>query len=93
MFSDWRQLDGPKKLGPNQKWLAALEIYVESSRDISYTATRDGQGPMHNLQSGAFLSFIACWASNDLVGNALLDPGDVIAGAGARSFCRPGATN
>ena len=93
MFSDWRPPGAPKSLRPDENWLASLEICVESSRDISYTATRDGQGPMHNLQSGAFLSFIACWASNDLVGNALLDPGDVIAGAGARSFCRPGATN
>jgi hypothetical protein len=93
MFSDWRQLDGPKKLGPNQNWLAALEIYVESSRDISYTATRDGQGPMHNLRSEAFLSFITCLSSDDLVGNTLLDASDVVASARARSFRRSATTD
>jgi hypothetical protein len=48
---------------------------------------------MHNLQSEALLSFSTWLPSDDLVGDTLLDPGDVVAGAGASSFRGSADTN
>src|SRR5271165_1545739 len=72
-----------------------LEICVESAADIRYTATRDAQGPFHNLRKDALSPFSTELPSDDLVGNSLSYlPNHVVDGARARSYlCRAGTNS
>src|SRR5271165_1078515 len=70
-----------------------LEICVETTADISYTATRDAQGPLHNLENEALSPFSTRLASDDLAGNFLPVPNHVVAGTRAGSYLCRAATN
>ena len=70
-------------------WFATLEICVESTADVRYTATKDAQGKLRNLQSNALSPFSSRRPSDDMVGHSLSDPHHVVASARARSYrCR-----
>jgi len=70
-----------------------LEICVETTADISYTATRDAQGPLHNLENEAFSPFSTWPPSDDVAVYSLSGPRRFFAGPGARSYGPPAATH
>ena len=63
-----------------------LKMGVESTADISYTATRDAQGPSHNYYSGTVSPFSPRLPPDDLVVYSLSGVYRFVAGPGARSY-------
>src|ERR1700747_1469718 len=62
-----------------------LEIWVESTADIRYTATRNAQGPLPNLQTEAFTLFPPRSVADDFVCYSLAGLLWVVASPGTRS--------
>jgi len=63
-----------------------LEICVESTANLRYTAGRDGQGPQHNLQSDILSRFSTCLPSGALVVYSFSGPRRFFAGPGTRPY-------
>src|SRR5271166_6792353 len=70
-----------------------LEICVESTANLRYTAGRDGQGPQHNLQSDILSRFSACLPSGALVVYSFSGPRRFFAGPGTRPYRSGEATH